>query len=127
MELGIATSFEQLVISNEIFSVIRRVIDGFVIDDETLAKDVIAQVGVGGNYLGEQHTLDHLRSERLNSSLLKPKTRAKWVEDGSKSLVDLAREKAQAILAEHQPAPMNEATLASLKEIVQAAQKEFSG
>ena len=126
MELGIATSFEQMVISNEIFSVIRRVIDGFVIDDETLAKDVIAQVGAGGNYLGEQHTLDHLRSERLNSSLLKPKTRAKWVEEGSKSLVELAREKARTILAEHQPAPMDDATLASLKQIVQAAQKEFS-
>ncbi len=125
MELGIATSFEQLVISNEIFSVIRRVIDGFVIDDDTLAKDVIAQVGVGGNYLGEQHTLDHLRSERLNSSLLKPKTRATWVEDGSKSLVELAREKARAILAEHQPAPMDEATLESLKELVKTAQKDF--
>ena len=125
MELGIAASFEQLVISNEIFSVIRRVIDGFVIDDETLAKDVIAQVGVGGNYLGEQHTLDHLRSERLNSSLLKPKTRARWVEQGSKSLVELAREKARAILAEHQPAPMDEATLASLKALVKTAQKDF--
>ncbi len=125
MELGIATSFEQLVISNEIFSVFRRVLDGFVVDDDTLAKDVIAQVGVGGNYLGEQHTLDHLRSERLNSCLLKPKTRAKWVEEGSKSLVDLAREKARAILAEHQPAPMDEATLAGLKEIVKTAQKDF--
>ncbi|MBW2297710.1 MAG: trimethylamine methyltransferase family protein, partial [Deltaproteobacteria bacterium] len=125
MELGIATSFEQLVISNEIFSVFRRVLEGFVIDDDTLAKDVIAQVGVGGNYLGEQHTLDHLRSERLNSCLLKPKTRAKWVEEGSKSLVDLAREKARAILAEHQPAPMDEATLAGLKEIVKTAQKDF--
>ncbi len=125
MELGIATSFEQLVISNEIFSVIRRVTDGFVIDDDTLAKDVIAQVGVGGNYLGEQHTLDHLRSERLNSSLLKPKMRAKWVEEGSKSLVELAREKARAILAEHQPAPMDEATLKSLKVLVKTAQKDF--
>jgi len=59
------------------------------------------------------------------SPLLKPKTRAKWVEDGSKSLVELAREKARAILAEHQPAPMDEATLESLKELVKTAQKDF--
>ena len=126
MELGIATSFEQLVISNEIFAVIRRIVDGFVVDDDTLAKDVIAQVGIGGNYLGEQHTIDHLRSERLNSDLLKPKTRAKWREEGSRGLVDLAREKARTILAEHQPAPMDAATLASLKKLVQTAQTEFN-
>ena len=125
MELGIATSFEQLVISNEIFAVFRRILEGFVVNDDTLAKDVIARVGIGGNYLGEQHTIDHLRSERLNSDLLKPKTRAKWLEEGSKSLVDLAREKARAILSEHNPAPMDGAVLARLKELVQAAQKEF--
>jgi trimethylamine--corrinoid protein Co-methyltransferase len=126
MELGIAASFEQLVISNEIYAVLRRILDGFVIDDDTLGKDVIAQVGIGGNYLGEQHTIDHLRSERLNSALLRPKTRAKWLEEGSKSLVDLAREKARSILAEHKPAPMDAAILASLKELVQTAQKEFN-
>ncbi|MBW2408386.1 MAG: trimethylamine methyltransferase family protein [Deltaproteobacteria bacterium] len=125
MELGIAASFEQLVISNEIFAVYRRILEGFVIDDDTLAKEVIAQVGIGGNYLGEQHTISHLRSERLNSELLKPKTRAKWMEEGSKSLVELAREKARTILAEHHPAPMDENTLSRLKALVKTAQTEF--
>ena len=127
MELGIATSFEQLVISNEIYAVFRRILEGFVVNDDTLGMDAIAQAGIGGNYLGEQHTLDHLRSERLNSDLLKPKTRAKWLEEGSKSLVDLAREKARTILAEHKPTPLDEATLASLKALVKKAYSEFTG
>ena len=125
--LGIATSFEQLVISNEIYAVFRRVLDGFVVNDDTLGMDAIAQAGIGGNYLGEQHTLEHLRSERLNSDLLKPKTRAKWLEEGSKSLVDLAREKARTILAEHKPALLDDGTLASLKALVKQAHDEFTG
>ena len=125
MELGLATSYEQLVISNEIFAVYRRILEGFVVNDDTLAKDVIAQVGIGGNYLGEQHTINHLRSERLNSELLKPKTRAKWMDEGSKGLVQLAKEKARTILAEHQPAPMDESKLNSLKSLIQSAQEEF--
>ena len=126
MELGIAASFEQLVISNEIYAVIRRTLDGFVVDDDTLAMDTIARVGIGGNYLGERHTLDHLRRERLNSKLLQPKTRAQWLEEGSKSLVDLARDKARSILAAHRPAPLDEAVLARLKALVRQAQEEFS-
>lgn len=46
-------------------------------------------------------------------------------ESTKESLVELAREKAQTILAEHQPAPMDEATLASLKALIKTAQKDF--
>jgi hypothetical protein len=59
---GLTVSFEQLVIDNEIFSYIKRLSRGILVDEDTLALDIIERVGPKGDYLGEEHTLHHLKS-----------------------------------------------------------------
>ncbi len=55
-------SFEQLVIDNEIFAVLRKVLKGLEINEDTLALDVINNVVNNGNFLEQSHTVKHLRS-----------------------------------------------------------------
>ena len=62
MEIGLIASFEEMVISNEIHSIMRRAIEGFEVNDDTLGADAIARVGIGGNYLQDEHTFKYLRS-----------------------------------------------------------------
>jgi trimethylamine:corrinoid methyltransferase-like protein len=48
------------------------------------------------------------------------------MEEGSKSLVELAREKVRTILAGYHPAPMDEPKLKRLKSMIKSAQEEFN-
>jgi trimethylamine--corrinoid protein Co-methyltransferase len=45
----------------EIFSIIHKVMQGIVVDDETLALDVIRSVGPGGNFRQPKTYLKHMR------------------------------------------------------------------
>ena len=59
----LAFSYEKFVLDDEMCGMVRRLRRGFVVSPETLAYDVIAKVGSGGNYLMEDHTVERCRSE----------------------------------------------------------------
>jgi len=69
VENAVTFSPQQLVIDNEVCSYMHRALKPIEVTDETLALDVIRQVGVGGNYLAEMHTADHFRGEMFLSNL----------------------------------------------------------
>lgn len=125
MEIGLIASFEEMVISNEIFSIVRRAIKGFEVSDDILGLDAIARVGIGGNFLQDEHTFKYLRNEYTNSLFVKPKTKDSWRSGGSKGMVDIAREKARSILKEHQPKPLSEEVKSRLQEVVKEAEQNF--
>jgi trimethylamine--corrinoid protein Co-methyltransferase len=63
MDSGNSISYEQFVIDNEIIGTIHRILAGVRVDEDTLAFDVIERVGPGGNYVTEDHTIDHMMDE----------------------------------------------------------------
>jgi trimethylamine--corrinoid protein Co-methyltransferase len=123
--IGMTASFEEAVISNELHSVVRTVVDGFEVTDETLGADAISRVGIGGNYLTDPHTMKYLRSKRHDSPFMKAKTGDTWASSGSKGYFEMARERARAILKEHQPTPLDEGVAARLREVIKDAEKDF--
>ena len=56
---GEGFSMESLVVENEMGGMLRRISEGIVVNDETLALDIIEKVGIGGNYLYETHSAQH--------------------------------------------------------------------
>ncbi len=70
LENAITFSPAQLVIDNEIARAVRGVVEGFEVSDETLAVEVIREVGPGGNFLAHEHTASHFREEMFLSSIL---------------------------------------------------------
>lgn len=124
VEGGITVSYEQLVIDDEIFGIIFRAVRGIDFDEEKLAVDVIKKVVLeSSNFLQQKHTLQHFQSEYFMPKLLNRAARARWERMGSKSIVDVAREKAKKILAEHQPPPLEEDAKKRIAEILKAATK----
>jgi len=61
LESGLVGSYDMLVMSNEIIGMVKRIMGGIPVNEETLAVDVIAKVGPGGHFLGEKHTFKHFR------------------------------------------------------------------
>lgn len=58
-----AMSYDQFVIDLEIIGMIRRFQEGIRVDDDSLALDVIKEVGSAGQFLTNMHTFLHCRTE----------------------------------------------------------------
>lgn len=114
---GLTTSLEQLVVSNEVIGMVRRITQGFDINEETLALDLIDQVGPGGEYLTSQHTLQHFKQNWF-PDLISRQPYEKWVEEGRKDLGMRANERVKEILANHVPEPICKEVEKKLSEII---------
>ncbi|MHB0857769.1 MAG: trimethylamine methyltransferase family protein [Anaerolineae bacterium] len=98
------TSFEQLVIDNEWASALDHIFShGMEVSPETLAVDVIKEVGILGNFFAHEHTVQHMRDTYWRSTIFNYEGFDGWVARGAKDSYAMAHEKVQAILAEHYP------------------------
>lgn len=121
---GSAGSMEMVVICDEIFDNVFRIVRGVEVNDETLAVDVIAEVGSEGSFLGHKHTLKHIRNEIHIPRLFDRRPETEWTKSGRKAVHEVAREKAKQILKEHFPEPLPKDVQNKLSEIVKQAEKE---
>jgi trimethylamine--corrinoid protein Co-methyltransferase len=72
---------------------------GVEVNDDTLAVDVTRRVGIGGDFLGEEHTLRNFRKEFAEPSVLFRGRREAWEAAGSKPLHEVAEQKADQFIA----------------------------
>lgn len=91
-------SYEQLIIDNEIIGYIKRIMRGVTVDEETLAYDVIEEVGPQGNFLVHEHTLDWFREEFYMPKLSDRHTPDQWASLGSLDSAQRANKKWKEIL-----------------------------
>jgi len=124
LELGITISYSQLLIDCEIVRMVKRVLQGIAVNEETLAVEVIKAVGAGGNYLSEKHTMEHMRQEQSRARLIDRRMRTRWEEQGGKDMAQRADEAALAILENHKPTPLDPAVARRLQEIIAEAESE---
>ncbi len=114
-------SYAQMLMDCEIFSIIHKVMQGIVVDDESLALDVIRNVGPGGNFLSQKHTLKHMRDIFI-PQFMDRRPYNVWEEkkdDGR----DWALEKARKILNTHQPEPLETKVSSELIKIIASVEK----
>lgn len=123
IDSGIAMCYEQLVIDNEIVRMVRRILKGMAVNEETLAKEVIKAVGPVGNFLGQKHTRTHMRQELSTSSLFDRRMKDAWVRDGSKDAGQRALERARSIFENQKTDPVAPEIAAKLRSIVEAAEE----
>ena len=121
-----AMSPEMLIIGNEIIDDALRIARGIQVDDYTLAVDVIRKVGPGGNFLAEKHTLDNLLKEHLVPKFSNRESYDAWKRNGSKSVVDVSREKIKEILEKHKPMPLEKDAQMKIEEIMKKGQIELA-
>jgi trimethylamine--corrinoid protein Co-methyltransferase len=95
---------------------VRRLHQGIVIEPETLAYDVIANVGPGGNYLMEMHTVKRCRKEFWKPKLCDRAGLEAWTQGGQQDAVDRARARWHQLVAEHEDPPLDEVTARQLRD-----------
>ncbi|RPI78160.1 MAG: hypothetical protein EHM41_26200, partial [Chloroflexi bacterium] len=115
-------SYAQMLMDCEIFSMVHKMMEGIVVDDETLALDAIARVGPGGNFLSQRHTLKHMKELWL-PQFMDRRSYNVW-EDKRDGAQDWALEKARHILETHQPQPFDPSLSHELGKIIAGIEKE---
>jgi trimethylamine--corrinoid protein Co-methyltransferase len=120
---GMVGAHEIAVIDNEMIAIIKRVIAGAEVSDETLAFEVMAEVITQGQvFLAEEHTVRHMRRGAVWMTKLGPRGRA-GEDDGG--VLERARLQAHHILDTHQPEPLPEDVHLELEEILERAAREL--
>jgi trimethylamine--corrinoid protein Co-methyltransferase len=105
--LGAATAFspQQLVMDAEIFGWNAKIAAGIEVDDETMALEVIRQVDIGGNFLGQRHTRRHMK-DVWRPRLLDRSMWDAWIAADREGAYEKATALAGQLLAEHAAVPL---------------------
>jgi len=128
LETGLTACYEQFVVGYEIVNRVKRIIQGIEVTDETLALDIIKDVGVEGSYLKQRsalrHTRKHLLREHWQPAISDRLPRSIWTGKGSKTMMQNAREKAREILETHNPEPLDRDVQARLDAFIKGIAKK---
>ncbi len=124
IEMGMTIDYGQLVMDNEFARMIKYVVQGIAVTDESLAVDVMHEVGVGKDFLSHDHTMKHMRTQS-QPKLIDRRTREDWEAGGKTDLYQRALEEARYILENHKPDPIPDEVLTTIRSIVEEAEAEL--
>jgi len=122
-----AASLEQMVIDDEWADHLNYLLRGFEVTEDTLALDVIREVGIGGSFISTEHAGRHARSNYWKSDLFSRVSWESWTREGNTTIYDRANAKVKKILSEdYPPAPrISEDLVKELDRIIASACSEI--
>jgi len=123
LESNYAVSLSQLVIDDEIIKRVRRSLEGISLEAETLAQELVDSIGPRGQYLGQKHTLDHMRREISVFELSSKSTYEGWLKEGGLSITERAKEKAEKLLQPGQTVPLEKGLVEEMAGIIERAER----
>ena len=104
--------------TDDLKELVKRFKKGIEVNEETMAVDLIDEVGIGGHYIQETHTLDYFRSETWQPQLLDRSVIDEWVEQGSKDLAEQTKSRVKEILAKPAEKKLNDEQARELSDII---------
>lgn len=124
MESGMCSSLQSLVIADEVIGQVKRLVRGIEVNEETLALDVIAEVGPGGNFMSEKHTFVNFKKEWFFPKLFNRRRYQDWDAAGRPDLAANAQKKLLDIIQKHQPKQLDEHVKTKIHQIVESLRGE---
>jgi trimethylamine:corrinoid methyltransferase-like protein len=106
-ESGVTFDYAQYVLDNDMAKMIKHVVQGVPVNDETLDLNDIHAVGSFGDYMSLDSTLKHMR-ELSQPRFMDRRVREDWQAMGARDAYSAAKEAAKQILQEHKPQPLSD-------------------
>ena len=125
LDMGMTLDWAQLVMDNEMAGMVKHVVRGIPVTDETLAVDVIHEIGPFGDFISHDHTRRHMKAIQSQPKLIDRRRRDLWLQLGGTDLAQRAKEEAKYILKTHKPDPLPPGVASTLRSIVQSAEEEL--
>ncbi len=124
LESGITFDLAQLALDCEFARMIKHTVNGIPVNKETIALDVIQEIGPFGDFLGHTHTFQHMR-EQSRAEIIDRRMRSAWEMDGAIDSYTKALHKVRNILENHNPEPLSADVLAGIRQIVKHTETEM--
>lgn len=121
-ESGMTGSILQTVMMDDAIGYSRRITRGIEVTPETLAVDVIHDVGPDGHYLYHDHTMRHFKTEFWYPRLCDRHNYDEWATQGKLTMRERVIERTREILATHHPAAVRPETEQAITTIMAAAE-----
>ncbi len=121
MDAGLQGSLQLIAICNDLIGWLRAATAGVLVNDETLALDVVDELGATGDYLTHPHTLRHFR-EPFYSKLADKGTYSQWMDRDATTMEARAAQQVDALIQSHTPEPLPADVQREIDQIVQREQ-----
>lgn len=121
-ESGSCCRHADLVLADEMISYLKVLTAGMEIFEEALAEEVIQEVGPGGAFMAEDHTIDHIY-DFWQADVLKP-----WTSTAKdqRTLEERLNDRVRSILQEGTKHPLPQKAQAEIDRIMEKAVRELS-
>ncbi len=112
-------TYEEIILDAECGAMVKRILEGVDFGDDAFAVNLIHELGHAGVFIGERHTVDHMRRALSLPMLSDRDSYEDWEQKGKVSRVETARHKVREILAGHKPMPLPDRAKKEMKEVVE--------
>ncbi|MDW8326610.1 MAG: trimethylamine methyltransferase family protein [Anaerolineales bacterium] len=127
LEGGLCASYEKFIIDLESLAMFYHFLNGFEISNETLALDMIAQVGPGGHHFDTPHTQARYATEFYQSFLAERAGYETWLAQGGRDAAQRANALWKEMLAAYQPPPLDPGVREAVADYVARRTRELEG
>lgn len=105
LDCAMTGSLEFVYFNNELIGWLKQYLHKLEINEETLALDLIHEVGPDGDFLEAEHTFNHVR-EDWYPVIFDRLDYPRWAERGGKKVRERANEKVKEIIEDHRANPL---------------------
>ena len=127
LEAGLVASYEKFILDLESLAMFAHWLNGFTIDAESLALDMIAEVGPGGHHFGTPHTQDRFRTAFYQPFVMDRQGYEPWLAQGGLDAAQRANKIWKQLLREYEEPEMETAVLEELNDFVTRRERELAG
>ena len=127
LETGLTISFEKLIIDMENLTMFQHFLQGFEINNDTLALDTMADVGSGGHHFGTPHTQARFSTEFYEPFISTRQSLDVWQASGALDAEKRANHLWKQLLKEYQAPPIDSNVKQALEDYVTRRERELEG
>jgi trimethylamine--corrinoid protein Co-methyltransferase len=124
MDAGMQGSLQLIALTNDLIAFIRAATKPVLVNEETLALDLIHELGPEGDFLASDHTFQHYR-DPYYSTLADKRQYDDWLEQGGTTLEQRAADQVDEFLSGYQEVPLPEEIKQKLRDIVNREQERI--
>ncbi len=107
LDSALTWDYASAYLQNEFIDMVLRVVNGIQISEESLAMDVIRDVGPAGEFITHEHTYQNFKN-LSHPKLMDRDNRENWEAAGSRDIAERAYEKSLEVLNNYKPKPRPE-------------------
>ena len=119
-------SLESLVMNDEIIGMVRRIMRGVEVNDDTLMLDLIDEVGPGGEFMSAESTARRCRAEVWVPRLMDRRHWVNWEAAGAVTMHDRIKARLTHILTTHTPPPLPDGAAEKIRAVFDAAEARLA-